>query len=183
MLHFSLTPFPELSTQRLLLRQLDMRDENTVFTLRSDEKVNAFLGRQRAVTIDDARKFITKITDAISRNESAFWAICLKNDHNMIGSICLWNISHDKEQAEIGYELLPSYQGKGFMQEAFEAVLRFGFRSMKAKRIEAWTTSQNLSSIRVLERNHFQRDERQEQALNKSEEPDTFIFFLHNTET
>lgn len=42
------TPFPELKTERLLLRKLTGNDANKIFFLRSDENVLRFLSREPA---------------------------------------------------------------------------------------------------------------------------------------
>jgi ribosomal-protein-alanine N-acetyltransferase len=57
--------------------------------------------------------------------------------------------------AEIGYELLPPYQGKGIMREAVENIISFGFNNMLLKTITAWPMPQNESSVKLLERSGF----------------------------
>jgi ribosomal-protein-alanine N-acetyltransferase len=158
MLTFNFTPFPIIATERLLLRQLILEDEKEIFLLRSDEGVNRYLDRPKAQTIQDARSFIQNITDGISNNDSIYWAIHLKEDPQLIGTICLWNLSAERAAAEIGYELLPAFQGKGIMQEALTKVIEFGFHTMQLQTLEAWVSKANGSSIRMLERNCFRRD-------------------------
>jgi len=169
MLNISFKPFPELSTQRLTLRQIKMEDENEIFALRSDDRVNQFLDRLKAHSIEDARSFINKINTGIQKNELIFWAINFKNETRLIGTICLWNISKENDKAEIGYELYPDFQGKGIMQEAFSKVMEYGFEEMKLQTIEAYTTAGNHSSIKLLEKYHFKKETTLE---NKNDEPE-----------
>jgi ribosomal-protein-alanine N-acetyltransferase len=157
MTHICFTPFPTLITERLTLRQMTMEDENEVFALRADPSVSAFIGRPLARSIEEARRFIEKINEGLAKNESAYWAITLKSENKLIGTICLWNIVAEEAKAEIGYELTPPYQGKGIMQEAFTAVVRYGFERMKLETIEALPSPKNARSIRLLERNQFVR--------------------------
>ena len=105
------TPFPILKTDRLILRQLVNTDDNEIFALRSDENVNRYLGRQPSKSIEDAKSFIQTINENVKNNNSIYWAISLGD--KLIGTICLFEFSDDIAKAEIGYELLPSYQGKG----------------------------------------------------------------------
>jgi [ribosomal protein S5]-alanine N-acetyltransferase len=149
------TPFPNLTTERLLLRQLSLADEAEMFALRADESVAKFVDRPVAQEIDQIRTFIQRINDGIAKNESVFWVLTLKNGNKLIGTICLWNISKVESKAEIGYELLPIYQGKGLMQEAVTAVLDYGFETMKLESIEGVVHPQNAPSIKLLERNKF----------------------------
>ena len=146
-------PFPYLLTERLQLRQLSISDAAEILFLRSDEKVNEFVDRPNAKTIDDAKNFIKKI---IVENDGLFyWAIALKNTNTLIGTICLWNISVENNTAEIGYELNPVFQGKGIMQEAVSVVIKFAFEDLKLKAITAFPNIHNEKSIQLLTRNNF----------------------------
>src|SRR3982751_1592761 len=115
---FSFTPFPVLTTTRLLLRRLSIDDAPEIFALRSDPIVNKYLERIKARSIEDAVDFIKKINFGIDADQSIYWAISFKGELGLIGTICLWNFSDEENKAEIGYELLPSYHGKGIMHEA-----------------------------------------------------------------
>jgi ribosomal-protein-alanine N-acetyltransferase len=63
MLNRTFTPFPTLTTERLTLRQLEINDEQEIFTLRSDSEINKYLDRQISNPIDDARNFINKVNE------------------------------------------------------------------------------------------------------------------------
>ena len=67
MLTNSFTPFPILKTERLTLRQLSVNDDKEIFALRSDKQVNKYIDRAPSNTIEDARKFIHKITDRFAK--------------------------------------------------------------------------------------------------------------------
>jgi ribosomal-protein-alanine N-acetyltransferase len=151
-------PFPNLTTERLLLRQLILEDEATIFKLRSDESVSKFLTRPLCKTIEEARAFINKINTGIHNNEWLYWVLTMKNNNALIGTICLWNISKEHARAEVGFELFPDSQGKGFMQEALTAVLDHVFNILQLHSIEAVVSPGNLSSIKILEKNNFVRE-------------------------
>jgi ribosomal-protein-alanine N-acetyltransferase len=154
----SFTPFPNLATGRLNLRQLRSEDENKIFKLRSDERVMKFITKPKYKTIEEAQEFINRINKGISKNEWIYWGITLRNENTLIGTICLWNISEEHFRADIGFELSPDFQGKGMMQEALPLVLDYGFKIMKLHSIEANVNPNNLPSIRLLERNNFIRE-------------------------
>jgi ribosomal-protein-alanine N-acetyltransferase len=176
---FSFLPFPQLKTDRLLLRQMTLEDAGEIFLLRSDPLVNKHLNRIKAVSIDDATAFIEKINTAILNNQSIFWGICFIGESKLIGTICLWNFSEQENKAEIGYELLPPFQGKGIMQEAMSTVAEFGFLTLQLESLEAWTVLQNESSIKILERNLFRKDFGLENKIDRSVEgPDVIIYSL-----
>ncbi len=155
---FNFKPFPELQTERLLLRQLVEQDENKIFQLRSDENIAKYLTRPLCKSMNEARAFIQKINKGIENNEWLYWALCLKNNLSLIGTICLWNISWEHERTEVGFELLPDFQKKGYMQEALTKVVDFVFNTIKFHSIEGVVNPNNQSSIHILEKNHFVRE-------------------------
>ncbi|MDF7814201.1 GNAT family N-acetyltransferase [Hymenobacter sp. YC55] len=144
-----------MKTERLTLRQLSSSDDNEIFALRTNDSVNKYLDRQPSTSIDDARNFIVAINENVQSNKSIYWAITLTDTNNMIGTICLFNFSENHSKAEIGYELLPDFQGKGVMQEAISSVVNFGFQQVGLKAIEAYTRFDNQRSTKVLERLNF----------------------------
>lgn len=149
------TPFPVLKTVRLTLRQLTTNDAKEIFALRSCDSVNKYLGRKPSQSIEDAKNFIQTINENIQRNDSLYWVITWNETHNLIGTICLFDFSEDSSKAEIGYELLPEFQGKGIMQEAISKVIHFGFEQLGLSSIEANTHPENQSSTRLLEKLNF----------------------------
>jgi [ribosomal protein S5]-alanine N-acetyltransferase len=151
------TPFPVLKTERLTLRQLISSDDKEIFALRSDGNVNKYLDRKPGKSIDEAKDFIRNINENIQRNDSVYWAITLNGAGKLIGTICLFDFSNNNLKAEIGYELLPGFQGKGIMQEATSKVIEYGIQHIGLHSIEAYTHFQNQSSIRLLEKLNFKR--------------------------
>jgi RimJ/RimL family protein N-acetyltransferase len=56
------------------------------------------------------------------------------------------------EDVDIGFALLPSYEGQGYAFEAASATMAYGRNVLKLKRIVAIVTPDNARSIRLLER-------------------------------
>jgi ribosomal-protein-alanine N-acetyltransferase len=180
LLKLNFTPFPNLETSRLVLRQIKLEDEAEIFILRSDARVNEFLDRERASSIEDARNFINMINAKIRNNDTMMWAITTKNSSKLIGTILYWNISKENSTAEIGYELNPDFQGKGIMQEAISKVIEFGFENMEIQIIEAYTTADNRKSIKLLEKNGFILKPLSE---NKEELKNMVVYTLSNNKS
>lgn len=156
--NLSFNPYPEIMTERLLLRQVNDKDVNEIFLLRSDERVMRYIDKAPAETLDDAYDFIRKIADLEESADAVTWAICLKGDPKLIGTIVFWNIKKEHYRAEVGYTLHPDYWGKGIMQEALQVVIDYGFKVMKLHSIEANVNPENTASIKLLERNNFVRE-------------------------
>lgn len=139
------------------MRQLAHRDAPEIWTLRSDNNVNRYLNRKPCKSLDDAKTFIQTIQENGQKKYSVYWAITLQGMDTLIGTICLYNISANPAKAEIGFELLPGYQGKGIMPEAVLKVMEFGRLQMGLQSIEANTHADNQASIRLLQKCNFQK--------------------------
>ena len=161
--------FPTLTTKRLILRKLELNDAAEILKLRSDERVNQYLDRPKTTTIDEALEFINKITNGIKNEESYYWVICLANDYKLAGTICLWNIDKDNSRIEVGYELLPDFQRKGFAEETLSKIIDYGFNTLQFKTIVAYPHGDNERSINLLVKNNFKRDIALEDEFYKNE--------------
>src|SRR3954454_7757797 len=103
---YNFAPFPELTTDRLVLRKLRMEDAPEIYFLRSDESVLKYVNREPADSIQAAKEFIQQILRALDNNESILWAIALNNKPGeLIGTICFWRLQPENFRAEIGYAL------------------------------------------------------------------------------
>jgi ribosomal-protein-alanine N-acetyltransferase len=147
--------FTYLATERLFLRELQLTDANEIFLLRSNKEVNELIDRVTATSIGEAHQFIKMIISNQLNNESVMWVITLKDEPKLIGTIVYWNMVKEKDQAEIGYEMLPQYHGKGIMHEALLKVIDFGFKTLGLKTIVADPKSNNQPSIKLLEKCGF----------------------------
>ena len=150
-------PFTNLITDRLVLRELQASDAEQIFKIRTDPGVNEFIDREPTKSVDDSLKFINNILKAQNSNGVLMWAITLKNEPQLIGTVVYWHIVKERDKAEIGYEMLPEYFGRGIMREALMEVIRFGFEDMQLKTIVAETRADNLRSVNALKKCGFEQ--------------------------
>jgi ribosomal-protein-alanine N-acetyltransferase len=152
-------PFPELMTDRLVLRQLNMADAPEVFFLRSDKTVLEFIGKEPAKSVKEAEAYIKMINNLAKENESILWGIALRNKPGtIIGSICFWNMQKENYRTEIGYVLHPAYWKKGIMKEAMLKALDYGFNTIKLHSVEARVAAGNEASLQLLESAGFEKE-------------------------
>jgi ribosomal-protein-alanine N-acetyltransferase len=165
--------FPILTTERLTLRQLLIDDEQDIFALRSKPEINKFLDRQPCKTTEDAINFINKINDNIEKGNTFYWAITLTETKKLVGTICLFDFSNEKNSCEIGYELMTQFQGQGIMKEAAQVVIDYVFQTLKFKKIIACTHYENQNSSNLLLKFNFLKSIEREK-----ENPNLNIFTL-----
>ena len=158
MLNTQFDPFPTLSTERLELRKLSLDDAEAMFSMRSSEEMMAYIPRPRAKTVNDASALIQMMLDSFEKRESMVWAMSLKNDPKLIGTIGFWRMQPANYRAEVGYLLHSDFWQKGLTSEALEAVLKYGFEVMNCHSIEAVIAPENEASERLLLKSGFVKE-------------------------
>ena len=168
-----LSTFPTLTTKRLTLRQPLESDAHEIFLLRSDTIVNKYLGRHPTQTIEEGLSFIRKVNENFKNDAGLYWAITKTDNEKLIGTICLFDFSAEGKKCEIGYELLPGYQGQGIMNEALEKIIDFAFQTLGLETIDAFTHKDNHSSTKLLQKFNFQKT-----AIIDESNPNLILFRL-----
>lgn len=158
MVALNFSPFPNLETERLLLRRVDSNDINEIFTLRSNPETMKYIPRPLLKTDEDALEHIAIIDSKIDSNEGINWAITLKDNPKLIGIIGHYRIKPEYYRAELGYMLLPEYHRKGIVSEAVREVVKYGFQVMNLHSLEAVIDPKNHASAKVLEKNGFVKE-------------------------
>lgn len=159
MLQVNFHPFPEIKTERLLLRRLITEDIEEIYKMRSDKNVMKFIGKNPITTMQEAIDFYNLVNDSLHNNTGITWVMALiDSPEKMIGTIGLWRLIKEHFRAEIGYMLMPGYWKKGFAKEAVLRVIQFGFDQLNLHSIEAHIDSKNLASASLLERTGFIRE-------------------------
>lgn len=164
----------KIETERLVLRSIDESHVEDILKIRSNEVVNQFVKRISPKTNYDALDFILTIKKRVKNRETFYWGISLKDQTDLIGTICLYRFSEDRTEAEVGYELLPAYHRKGIMSETLTAVLNFGFNELYLNEILAFTNKFNENSKSLLLKHQFTLEEgRVDEGF-----PDNLVFSL-----
>lgn len=157
-------PFPNLEANEYQLRKLKISDINEIFLTRSDDRILKYLDIPKAKRKEEALDFIEKVNSGIKENKWIYWGIVEKQKNKIIGTICLWNLMEKPRKADIGFVLLPEYQGKGIMQKIIPKVIEFGFEKMKLDIIAGEVSPQNIKSIKLMEKSGFRYDHKLKQC-------------------
>lgn len=157
MLAISLQPFPTLSTERLLLREITEDDVVDLFKLQSNVQVMKHIALPLK-TVEDAAAKIKFYQELLSKQEAINWAITLKPDTKLTGIILLKAIDCKNHRAEVGYMLHPDFWRKGIVQEALTCILDFAFNKLHFHSLEAVIDPYNIASEKILEKNGFVKE-------------------------
>lgn len=142
----------EIKTKRLLLRKFTYDDVQAVYeNYGRDPLVKRYVSYAPCADLESARGFIQMHMEQYENDpEFCGWAVTL--DGEVIGSIGLFNIDKDADQAELGYSIGSKWWGQGYATEAAQAVLDYAFDTVGFHRIYASHHIENTASGRVLER-------------------------------
>ncbi len=157
MLHPNFSSFPELVTERLVLRRMRMTDLADMTALHSSPGSRRY-SRRAPRTEAEIKAVLEKIQENIDTNTAISWAIALHGSDKMIGDISFWRMMPEHYRAETGYLLAEEHWGKGLATEALRAVLQYGFGVMGLHSVEARVNPENMPTIRLLERCGFTRE-------------------------
>ncbi|GMQ78594.1 MAG: GNAT family protein [Anaerolineae bacterium] len=157
MLHLPITPFPELQTANLRLRQLKSSDADALFQIFSNDEVTKYYELETFSSIQDALALMASESARYEMGQAIRWGIAQFQNDIVIGT-CGIKLDRDNHSADLGYDLAQPYWGKGLMFEALNIVIRFSFLSLKANRLQALVVPENHASIKLLERLNFQRE-------------------------
>lgn len=142
--------FPTISTERLVLRQLDHHDAPAMMALFGDERVLRFLDYPPVDTHQKAVDMIDWLNREYEVKCEPQWGISLKDGGVLIGMCGLYGWEIRSRHIDLGYHLLPAEWGRGYATEAARAMIRWAFENLDIHRIQADITEGNIASERVL---------------------------------
>lgn len=117
------------------------------------------LQRPEYYTIDAQYKKIQESLYLMNSKREYTFGIYELGTNNLIGHIALYAIKRlPYSSAFVGYAMDEIYAGKGIVTEAVELVVQFAFEQVGLHRVEAYVSTENSASIRVLEKSGFQQE-------------------------
>lgn len=150
-------PFPTIKTSGLLLRQFTDDDLDNVFQGLSNPETIRYYGI-RFNSREATKEQLYWFTTLEESGKGIWWAICSADNNEFYGAVGLYNIKMEHRKAELGYWLLPTAWGKGYMSQALSEVLLYGFKDRNLHRIEAFVETGNSPSQKILERYGFLKE-------------------------
>ncbi|WP_027626347.1 GNAT family N-acetyltransferase [Clostridium lundense] len=142
-----------LETGRLILRQFSEKDATEMYNnWASDTEVTKYLTWPTHSSVEVTSKVIGMWVDNYKNMECYQWAIELKENGQVIGSISLMNIDNHVENCEIGYCIGKAFWNKGIVTEAFSSIIDFAFNQVGFQRITGRHHVGNPASGKVMEK-------------------------------
>ncbi|WP_286232997.1 GNAT family N-acetyltransferase [Thalassotalea sediminis] len=147
-----------LESEQFIIQSMSQEDWPLFKQLQSDPDLMHFIG-----PILDPQALAAKFSQRISpwNEDENHWLtlkIVDKDSQENVGSIGFRLIDITQKRVEIGYLLLPKYQGCGIIPHVGALLLNFIFRQLYAHKVVAYCFAENIGSWKVMEKLGMKRE-------------------------
>lgn len=144
---------PHLKTKRLSLRLPTAKDIPRIVKYANDPKVAQMtLNIPHPYQEEDAISWINMANQGFEDRNNFVFAICSITDDLFMGGIGL-RVNKRFNNAELGFWIGVPFWNNGFVTEATETILKFGFEQLRLHKIYATHLVKNPASGRVMIKN------------------------------
>lgn len=143
-----------LRTQRLKLEEISKSDLEQIHKLQSLPEVDQYNTLGIPENFAETKRVMQIYFDDRNNDPRKMlcWSISLKSTSEFIG-LAGMHLSADRFRlAEIYYKLFPDFWGNGYATETAKCLVKEGFNSFNAHKIEAGVATENLASVHILEK-------------------------------
>ena len=140
-------------TERLLLSKISLEDASFILNLMNTPKWIKYIGDRNVRTLEDARNYIqNNQLKSYETHGFGYYKLQLKESNlKPIGSFGL--VKRDTlPYIDIGFSLLPEYEGQGFGYEGASAIMQLAKDTFDIEMLGAITLPENTASIALLEK-------------------------------
>lgn len=168
--------FVVIETARLILKGLTPEDMQYIFDRWPKTEIKKALGHR---SDDDFTKEETKVKNGYASYNRRFLLFLMEHKETgaIFGRCGLHNWNKDHQRAELGYSIeVELFKRQGYMTEAVEAVLDYGFNQLKLNRMEALVGTTNIPSLKIMEKFDFVKEGMLRQHYLTDQFEDSFAF-------
>jgi RimJ/RimL family protein N-acetyltransferase len=150
----------ELESKRLKLKEVTWKDVEEIHELYSIPEVDEYNTLGIPKNIEETKENIRPIIEAQNseNRKSYFWRIVTKDSDEFIGIAGMTLSANKFRLGEIYYKLHPSHWGNGYATEVSKTLIKSGFDDFHVHKVEAGVATENIRSIRVLEKSGMTRE-------------------------
>lgn len=139
-----------IKTERLILRQFQLRDNADMFQWASNPDVVKFLSYEPHKTIEETNAILTSWVKSYNEMSTYNWAI--EFQVVVIGNISVVDKDDECFTCHLGWQIDKPYWNKGIMTEAAKAVVDYLFDQVHYDRITSGCDTRNIGSSRVMQK-------------------------------
>jgi len=142
----------KLNGERLELTLLTMNDLDFAIAIESDPDLWQFEESVRSK--EEAREHFLEKLEAQEEQGCYDFIVTSASGPGKtpIGLAQIWSYVDERKSWEIGFAILPEYQGQGYGSEASKLLLQFAFEQLEAHKVVGMCNSHNEQSSKLMER-------------------------------
>ncbi|RXZ76740.1 N-acetyltransferase [Paenibacillaceae bacterium] len=141
-----------VATERLIIRQFEPEDWQTILDYTSDEHVMKYIP-EGVLSGEGTKAFVNDNLGEQAKN----FPVLLSDDNIIIGHLG-FHPYFGEHTYEIGWVFNSNYYNQGYASEAARAMLKYGFETLNLHRIIATCQPENIPSYRVMEKIGMRRE-------------------------
>mgnify|MGYP000044150586 FL=1 len=140
-------------TERLLISEITLDDASFLLELVNTPNWIKYIGDRNIKTLEQAEDAIkNNYIKSYQTNGFGFYKLQVKEENNLTIGTCGLLKRDTLDHVDIGFAMLPNFEGKGFGFESSQAVLNVAKEKFNLDKIVAITLPTNTNSIKLLEK-------------------------------
>lgn len=148
--------YKEFETDRLIIKPTSIEDADLIYLIMNSPKFMKYVGDRKINSIQDAKEYIqNKILPQLYSVGYSNYSMIIKKNGEKIG-ICGLYHREGIEGVDLGFGLLPEYEGFGYAYEASRQLVNVAFTEFRFQEIKAITAKENYASQKLLQRLGFE---------------------------
>ena len=159
---------PVLETRRLLLRPLGLADKEEIQKSAGEREIaDTMISLPHPYPEEEAERYVSQKQNEREAGSSVTFIIEKKEGKGFYGLIEVRDIDLEHSQGELSFWLAIEAWGHGYMSEAVQAIVGYGFEALNLNRLYAYHMLRNPATGRVLEKNGFRQEGLLRQRVQK----------------
>ena len=148
--------YKSFQSERLIIRPTLEQDAELIYQLMNSPKFIKYVGDRQLYSVKDAEKYIQdKMLPQLHSLGYSNYSLINKKNGAKIG-ICGLYDREGLDGIDIGFGILPEYEGLGYAFESSSTIIKAGFEELEISEIKAITNKENISSQYLLVKLEFE---------------------------
>lgn len=140
-------------TDRLIIAKMTLDDALFMLELLNTPNWIKYIGDRNVKTVEEAKNYMQNgVLKSYEESGFGFYKLLLKDERNKTIGTCGLVKREQLEDVDIGFAMLPEYEGKGYGKESAQEIMKLAKTRFNLHRIAAIVLPSNDSSVKLLEK-------------------------------
>ena len=127
------------------------------FAVANEDRLQRFFPKtlEQNLTPTLSKRFAEVKEEQFKNKEEFLFTLKPNNSHEVAGLVYIKELDWDKKQGEFAYAIGYSFEGKGLMSKAVQALSKYAFAELGLQTLQIISHKSNIGSIKVAENNGY----------------------------